>query len=138
LDITDGKNDPMNYLIGSLFFVAGIIKFVPLIGVWSSERLSKLYQIEILNQDIALLLRHRAILFGIVGAIIISAAFFTRLRLTAAIAGLVSALSFIVLVLALETTNPSLIQIAWIDLFVSMLLLLGLALHILRNNGHKH
>jgi len=122
----------MNYFIGSLFFVAGIIKFIPLVGVWSSERLSKLYQLEILNQDIALLLRHRAILFGIVGTIIICAAFIARLRFTAGIAGLVSALSFIVLVFALGATNPSLIQIAWVDVFVSILLLLALTLHISR------
>ncbi len=120
----------MNSFIASLFLVAGIVNFAPLIGVSSVEQLGKLYQIDILNRDVALLLRHRAVLFGIVGTLIIGAAFLPHLRTAAAIAGLVSMMSFIVLVLFLKTSNSSLMQIAWVDVFAIVALLLGFILHI--------
>ncbi|MDA1075725.1 MAG: phosphopantetheine adenylyltransferase [Proteobacteria bacterium] len=120
----------MSYLISVLFIIAGLINFAPLIGARSNEQLTKLYQIDILDQNVGVLLRHRAFLFGIVGAIIILAAFLPALRLTATIAGLISMVSYIVLVFAMRTSNPNLVRVAWIDVFATFALLLGFALHL--------
>ena len=119
----------MNYLIAFLFIVAGLINFAPITGVFA-DQLDKLYQIGDISTDVELLMRHRAILFGIVGAIILAAAFVPGLRLAATIAGLVSMLSFIALVFAGENSNPNLIQIAWIDVGATLALLLGFILHL--------
>ena len=119
----------MNYLIASLFVVAGLINFAPISGVFA-DQLNKLYLVGDISTDVELLMRHRAILFGIVGAIILAAAFLPGLRLAATIAGLVSMLSFIALVFAGENSNPNLIQIAWIDVGATLALLLGFTLHL--------
>lgn len=119
----------MNYLIAFLFIVAGLINFAPITGVFAGQ-LDKLYQIGDISADVELLMRHRAILFGIVGAIILAAAFIPGLRLAATIAGLVSMLSFIALVFASENSNPNLVQIAWIDVGATLALLLGFILHL--------
>jgi hypothetical protein len=120
----------MSYLTSFLFLVAGAINFAPLSGAISSEQLERLYHIGAASPDVELLLRHRAILFGIVGSIIIVAAFIPSLRLVATISGLVSMVSFIVLVFATKSGSASLVQIAWIDVVATLILLLGFALHL--------
>ena len=120
----------MNYLIASLFVIPGLINFAPIIGALSNEHLSKLYLVTDISPDIALLLRHRAFLFGIVGAFILYSAFQINLRTYATIAGLISMVSFVVLVFALKTSNPSLIKVAWIDIVAIIILIAGYLLHI--------
>ena len=120
----------MSYLITGLFVVAGVINLAPLSGVLSVEQLSRLYQVEAIPADMALLLRHRAVLFGIVGSILIAAGFVSSLRLVAFVAGLVSMISFILLVFATKNGNPSLIQIAWIDVGATIALLAGFGVHL--------
>ena len=130
----DGNNAVMGYLISFLFLVTGVINFAPMFGSISGEQLNKLYQIGAVGPDLELLLRHRAFLFGIVGSIIIVAAFVPALRLVATICGLVSMVSFIALVLLTKNSNPNLVQIAWIDVGATIALLLGFALHIAAEN----
>ena len=80
-------NSVMSYLIVLLFLIASLINFAPIAGAWSVDQLVRLYQIEVTDPDIALLLRHRAVLFSIVGSIILVAAFVPGLRLLATVAG---------------------------------------------------
>jgi hypothetical protein len=58
-----------------------------------------LYQINVPNNDILVLLRHRAVLFGLLGAFIVYAAFKPELQWWAIAVGLISMLSFIVIAL---------------------------------------
>ena len=123
------KNMNMKQLIAALLIVPGLINFAPILGALSNEHLAKLYLVDNLNPDVALLLRHRALLFGIVGAFIIYSAFQPHLRPYATIAGLVSMVSFVILVFALNTSNPSLIKVAWIDVGAIIILVVGSLLH---------
>ncbi len=120
----------MRYLIIILFLVPGIFNFIPVVGVISNQQLSRLYQVSSLSVDLALLLRHRALLFGIVGGYMIYAAFQESLRNHAAVMGLVSMVSFIVLVFMLKTSNPSLVRLAYIDAVLTLMLLSGYVLHL--------
>ena len=119
----------MGYLSFSLFLVVGVINFVPLTGVVSAGQLHKLYQIGATSPDVELLMRHRALLFGIVGSIIIAAAFIPGIRLIATLTGLVSMVSFVALVFATKSRNSKLVRIAWIDVGATIALLLGFAGH---------
>lgn len=121
----------MNYIISILFVIAGLINFAPISGVLSGEQLDKLYQIGAIHPDIELLMRHRAILFGMVGSVICIAAFVPSLRMLATFAGLASMLSFVVLVFATQSSNSNLIQIAWIDIAATVVLLFGFGLHMM-------
>ncbi len=120
----------MNLLIAALFLIVGAINLTPVIGVLSTGTLTELYGVDELSGDVALLLRHRAVLFGIVGTLLAAAAFVPNLRLTATIAGLVSMLSYAVLALVQDVQNPKLIQIGWIDIAASVALFVAWALHI--------
>lgn len=113
----------MRFVVIALFLATGIVNLLPVIGVASDAQLTRLYRVDAFDADVALLLRHRAVLFGIVGGLLCAAAFVPALRGAATLAGLASMVSFCVLVLLLEPTNASLIRIAWIDVVASVALL---------------
>ena len=119
----------MKYVIALLFLFPALINLLPVVGMLSEAWLVRLYQIEIDQPDVALLLRHRALLFGIVAGFLIAAAALPELRLAATLAGLASMVSFIVFALMYETGNASLVRVAWIDVVASVSLVLGYALH---------
>ena len=61
----------MEHLYTAGLVVAGVINSIPLIGVLSNSQLERLYGPGIAKADptTIVLLRHRAVLFGIVGSI---------------------------------------------------------------------
>lgn len=87
----------MRFVVTLLFLVAAAIKLAPVAGVLGAERVHALYGIDATDPTLAILLRHRALLFGVVGGLLVAAAFRPELRVAAIAAGLVSALGFIAL-----------------------------------------
>ena len=77
--------------------VVGVIHLLPLVGVLGGERLAQLYGIDASEPNLALLLRHRAVLFGLLGALCVAAAFRPALRGLALVAGWISVASFLAL-----------------------------------------
>ena len=87
------------------WLVVGVIHLLPLVGVLGGERLAQLYGIDASEPNLALLLRHRAVLFGLLG---VAAAFRPALRGLALVAGWISVASF----LALAAGTPLNAQVA--------------------------
>lgn len=85
----------MERIVTAVLILVGLINFYPIIGVISNEMISGLYQIDVPQNDVLILLRHRAILFGLLGAFIIYSAFKPELQWSAIIVGLISMLSFV-------------------------------------------
>lgn len=109
--------------------IAGLINLLPVIGVFSQSIIEWLYQINIVDSDLTLLMRHRAVLFGLVGSLLFYSLLKSELRIIVAIIALVSMLSFSLLTWLLNIDNDKLIQIAMIDLVASLILIAGLATH---------
>jgi hypothetical protein len=55
--------------------VVGLINFVPVIGVVSAQKLESTYSITLAGNDLKILVRLRALFFGILGAFILYSAF---------------------------------------------------------------
>ena len=87
----------MRYLISFLFIIVGIIHLLPLAGVLGPDRLQSLYGVALTDPSLILLMRHRAVLFGILGAFIVFSAFHPALQLSALVLGGVSVVSFLTL-----------------------------------------
>ncbi len=81
----------------ALLLLAGAIHLIPLVGVLSTSRLEAMYGVSIDTPDMAVLLRHRAVLFGLLGAALCGAAVLPAWRPPVIAAGLVSMVSFVVL-----------------------------------------
>ena len=87
----------MRYLwILSILFAA-LINLAPVIGAASPERMSALYGVALDDPNLEILMRHRAVLFGLVGGLLFVAAFRPSLRTTAYAAGFASMVSFLVI-----------------------------------------
>lgn len=119
----------------AIYVLVGVINVLPIVGVISVARLSSLYGVSVESPDIALLLQHRAVLFGLLGGLLISAAWTPSLRTPAAIAGIISMLSFIVLTVLLDVANLALVRIAWIDVVAVLMLTIGVRLHRVRTTA---
>lgn len=116
----------MRHLVSALFILAGLIKMTPVIGVLGAERLQALYQMPFDGLDLLLLMRHRAVLFGVVGSLLLVAAFRPQLRVPAGTVGLVSIASFLWLALPLQEHGAALQRVFWADVVAGASLLLAL------------
>ena len=120
-----------NKVITALFLIVGIINFLPLIGIVSVDQLSKLYSISISDDNLAILMRHRALLFGIVGGFILFAAFKPQYQTAAFIMGFISMLGFIFIATQTSEYSQAIKKIIVMDWIALGCLTLALILYIL-------
>jgi len=105
----------MQILIMGGFLVAAVINLLPVMGVMGVPQLERMYGVTLEGPDIAILMRHRAILFGVVGALLTAAAFMTSFRWAAFFAGMLSMVSFLVFQALEGQTNAELGRVALVD-----------------------
>ncbi len=65
-------------LITGLLLVVAVIHLIPVSGVIGTAQLNKLYGLAINGSDLEILMRHRAVMFGILGTFFAFAAFKPR------------------------------------------------------------
>jgi hypothetical protein len=87
----------MRFILPIMLLVVGIIHILPLSGVLSTARLFELYGMTFDDPNLEILMRHRAVLFGLLGIFLICSAFMHSLQLPALIAGFLSVVSFLYL-----------------------------------------
>jgi hypothetical protein len=87
----------MRALVSLLLLVVAVIHLLPLSGVLGSTQLTALYGTRFDDPAIALLMQHRAVLFGLLGVLLAVAAFRPALQTLAFTAGSVSVVSFLLL-----------------------------------------
>ena len=107
-------------------FVVGVIHIVPLKGVLGATWLSELYGVTDLTGDVELLLRHRAVLFGFVGAFLVYCSISSAYQYAALAVGLISTLSFILLASTIGVHNGLIDKVVLVDWAAVILLSLAL------------
>lgn len=105
--------------------IVGIIHVLPLVGVLGAERLATLYGIQINDPNLEILMRHRAVLFGILGVTFLYAAFRPKFQLFALIAGFVSVNSFLWLVQVSGNFNEQVQGVFFADVVALVSLIVG-------------
>jgi len=98
-----------------LIIGAGLINFAPVIGLLSRGQIVRMYQTPIEGVDLAILMRHRAALFGVVGGFMLFAAFQESLHFAGILMGLAAMFSYIALAVLSGGYNTALRTIIWID-----------------------
>ena len=114
-------------------FIAGGINLLPSILAFLPQKISKSYGIEIPNVNFELLLRHRAVLFGIVGGLMIYSAISKKIYSTSVTVGLISMISFIILYFLMDGINDELGKVMKIDLVGIVILIVGFLLFKLKS-----
>jgi hypothetical protein len=120
----------MKYVSIVALLVAGLIHLLPVPGVMGASSLVRLYGIEVNDPNTAILLQHRALLFGVLGVLMLSAIALPWLRVTALSVGLFSAASFIVVAMAVGGYNPAIGRVVFADVVASVLLAAGLVVEL--------
>ena len=123
--------------ITGLIALAGLINFAPIMGILSAARVEGLYGIEINDPALEILLRHRAVLFGLLGGFMIVAAFKPQMHRVAIVGGLIAMLSFMALFYFGNEQPSSLMSIIYADVVGVIALILAMLLKFLdhRNKG---
>ena len=117
----------MRKLAATMLIIAGIIHLLPLAGVLGAERLAALYGVSFEEANLAILMRHRAILFGLLGLFLILAAFRPPLQMLAFVAGLASVVSFLVLAYSVGGFNAEVARVVAADWAALACLVVGAA-----------
>ena len=112
-------------LSAAVLVLVAVIHLLPLPGVLGADTLARLYGIPVEGGDLALLLRHRAVLFGLLGAGLVAAVFLPAWRPAAYVAAFVSVVSFLVLAALEAPANAAITRVLIADGVALGLLVLG-------------
>ena len=110
-----------------LLFVVGVINFLPALGVISAARLSQAYAIELPSHDLEILMRHRALLFGIVGGFILYSVFVPGYQTAAMVMAALAMVGYVLLMWQVGHYNAALYKVMLVDI-VGILCLAAAAL----------
>jgi len=80
-----------------LVLIAAAINLAPVLGAFSPERMTALYGVDLSDPNLQILMRHRAVLFGLVGALLVVTAFHPPLRTVGYATGFASMVSFVLI-----------------------------------------
>ena len=96
--------------------IVGLINFVPVMGAFSTQKLENSYSISLVSNDLIILMKHRALLFGILGGFILYSAFFPSFQTVAMIMAGVSMVGFALLVYSVGGYNASIFKVLIADI----------------------
>jgi len=122
-------------LITVLLLFVGIINLLPIVGLLGSAKLESAYKINIVSSDLLILMQHRALLFGLLGAFIIYSAFVPSYQTAAMIMAGISMIGFAALFHGVGSSNQALVKVLYADYVGLFLLIIAIFLKLgLKNN----
>jgi hypothetical protein len=124
----------MEKVVTGLLVLVGIIHLLPVSGVLGVERLAALYGVSLAEPNLEILMRHRAVLFGLLGLLLVYAAFQPSLQPLAIIAGFVSVVSFIAIAWSVGGYNDSVRKVVIADIIAIVALVVAGAIHVVSRN----
>jgi hypothetical protein len=120
----------MRHLATLGLVVMVLIHLPPLVGVLGAGQLAALYGIDVAGPDLQVLMRHRAVLFGILGTYQAVAVFRPAHRTAAFVAGIASLAAFLAIVYTTPGHNANLARVAMIDVVALAAGTIGFAAHL--------
>lgn len=124
----------MRHLVSLSLLLVALVHALPLAGVLGVQRLQGLYGVAIDDPNLQILMRHRAVLFGLLAGFLGASAFKPELQPWGIAAGLVSVGSFLVLARLVGQANAELGRVVAVDL-VALGLLVASGLVLLLRRG---
>jgi len=117
------------FLLPAVLILPGLIHLLPLSGVLGADALTRLYGLDFSEPNLEILMRHRAVLFGLLGVLLVAAGFRPALRTVALLAGFASVLSFLALAWAVGDYGPAVARVVAADWVALGCLGVAAALH---------
>jgi hypothetical protein len=117
----------MRHLVSAMFVVVAVIHLLPLSGVLGAGHLATLYGIAFDDPNAAILMRHRAVLLGLLGLFLLLAAFRREWQGFAFVAGFASVVPFLVLAWTVGGYNAQVGRVVTADVVALVCLVIGVA-----------
>lgn len=115
----------MRWLSPILLALVGLVHLLPVTGAFGAPHLERLYGVAITDPNLLVLMQHRAVLFAIVGGLLLAAVFRPEWRpLAIAVAG-VSVGSFLLVAWSVGGYNALIARVVWIDVAALALLVIA-------------
>ncbi len=118
-------------MVTSALVAAALVHLIPSVGVLGADTLDVLYGTDLHDNDNDIdndiLLRHRAVLFGILGIATLTAAWTRRLQTFALVANLASVASFVVIAVTGPDTTPAIERVTLLDAVLAVLIAASIA-----------
>lgn len=127
----------MNTAIALLLAIVGAILALPVVGVVDAASLTRLYGIAFDDPNLVILMRHRAVLFGLLGAFVIYAAFKPALRPLAFVGATVAIGAFLWIALSVGGYNAALHTVVVADVVALGLTAVAIALHLIARRSPR-
>jgi len=121
----------MRHVVSLMLVLVAVIHLTPLTGVLGPDRLAALYGLGFDEPNLSLLMRHRAVLFGMVGTLLLLSVVMPALRGAAFLVGFASLVSFLLLAWAGGPYNDSVARVVTVDVAALAFLCIGLGAHVL-------
>jgi len=121
----------MKLIVPITLVLVALLHALPLAGVLGAAKLSTLYGVDARDPTLELLLRHRAVLFGLLAAGLAWAAWQPALHGAGLVLGLVSVASFLALALQAGPLTPPLATVFKLDAAALALLVVAGIVHLL-------
>jgi len=125
----------MRFIVPVVLLLVAVIHALPVTGVAGASKLSSLYGVSVQDPNLEILLRHRAVLFGLLAALLAWCAFHPHLHRLGLVAAIASTLSFVVIAQLVGSYNTAVALIVRADLLALSLLAVGSVVHIARPAG---
>lgn len=111
-----------------LLVLVGLLNVTPAVVFFDPSRSLSLYGVELRSDDLGIIVRHRAVLLGLLGAAMIFAAFRREFIVPVVIAALVGKVAFLYLVFTTTSHTGKLGSDAMFDVAAIAVLVIALAL----------
>ena len=120
----------VRHIVPLALIVVAVIHLLPLSGLLSAERLTVLYGISFSEPNLEILMRHRAVLFGVLGVFLLYAAFRPAVQLLAFIVAFTSLVSFLWLAWSVGDYNAQVGRVFIVDIVALVSLVIGLGAYV--------
>lgn len=119
----------MGEILVGLLLIVGLINFLPVMGLFSPARMQAMYGVDLADPNLSILMRHRALMFGLLGGFIMVAAFNPLLQPAAFILGFVSMVGFMLIAWQAGPYSAGISKVVLADAIGTVLLIVAAGLY---------
>ncbi len=120
-------------ILSGLILLVAITQFLPILGVLGVDKLNTAYGVSITDPNLEILMRHRAVMFGLLGTFIAYSAFRPDLQILGFIAAAISIGSFFWLAWSIDNYNPAIGKLIIGDIVATVGLVAAVILYFFKN-----
>jgi len=117
-------------IVPAVLLIVAAIHALPLVGVLSAAHVSSLYGVAVRDANLEILLRHRAVLFGLLAGVLGYCALRPALHGVGLIAASVSIVLFLLIARNVGGYNEALSTVVRVDVLAAVLVVVGAVVHL--------